>query len=225
VVLLVWPDGHVRIPLACRGWPKGGASKYALALELLSDARHRLRCQPAFGLFASWYPSKKRLKRLRDYGWYFVCQVQKTRVFEGRALRCYTQQPYGQAVGARRGGLNVFVVRYRRTYYANNRLTFTATDGRTLDRRRHEVAEVSKVLQSHRSLEACQGGYTRSWKVTPPSKEGIQQQQVALCLVAYVMVERERRDQGCTWRQLKRRLILQGRPLALPALERVRAAA
>src|ERR671938_451420 len=31
--------------------------------------------------------------------------------------------------------------------------------------------------------------------------------------------------QGCTWRQLKRRLILQGRQLALPALERVRAAA
>ncbi len=96
---------------------------------------------------------------------------------------------------------------------------------RTLYRKRHEVEEVSKGLKSQLSLEACQGGYTRSGKVTPPSKEGIQHHHIALCLVAYVIVERERLDQGCTWRQLKRRLILQGRQLALPALERVRAAA
>ena len=65
----------------------------------------------------------------------------------------------------------------------------------------------------------------RSWKATPPPKEGEQSHHIALCLVAYLLVERERLDQGCTWRQLKRRLILQGRQLALPALERVRAAA
>jgi hypothetical protein len=38
-------------------------------------------------------------------------------------------------------------------------------------------------------------------------------------------VERERLEQHCTWRQLKRRLILRGSRVALPALERVRAAA
>ncbi len=36
VVLLVWTDGHIRIPLAFRVWHKGGASKYDLALDLLS---------------------------------------------------------------------------------------------------------------------------------------------------------------------------------------------
>ena len=177
------------------------------------------------GLFDAWYPSKKLLKRLRDYGWYVVCQLKKTRVFEGRALRCYKQQPYWQAVGALRGGLKVFVVRYRRKYYATNRLTLTAKEVRTLYRKRHEVEEVIKVLKSQLSLEACQGGYTRSWKATLPPKEGEQSHHIALCLVAYWLVERERLDQGCTWRQLKRRLILQGRQLALPALERVRAAA
>jgi hypothetical protein len=43
VVLLVWTDGHVRIPLAFRVWHQGGASKYDLALELLSYARNRLK--------------------------------------------------------------------------------------------------------------------------------------------------------------------------------------
>ena len=225
VLLLVGTDGQLRLPLACRVWHKGGASKYDLALELLSYARNRLKCKPAFVLCDSWYPSKKLLKRIQDYGWYCVCQLKKTRVFAGRALRCYKQQPDWQAVGARRGGLKVFVVRYRRTYYATNRLTFTAKEVRILYRKRHEVEEVRKVLKSQLSLEACQGGFTRSWKAMPRPPEGAQTHHIALCLVAYLIVERERLDQQCTWRQLKRRLILQGRQLALPALERVRAAA
>ena len=225
VVLLVWTDGQVRIPLACRVWHKGGASKDDLALELLSSARNRLRCKPAFVLFDSWYPSKQLLKRIRDYGWYVVCQLKKTRVFEGRALRSYKQPPSWQAVGSLRGGLKVFVVRYRRKYDATNRLTFTAHEVRRLYRKRHEVEEVIKVLKSQLSLEACQGGFTRSWKAKSPVKEGAQTHHIALCLVAYGLVERERLAQGCTWRQLKRRLILQGRQRALPALEQVRAAA
>jgi hypothetical protein len=123
LVLLVWTDGQIRMPLAYRVWHKGGASKYDLALELLSYARNRLKCKPHFVLFDSWYPSKKLLKRIRDYGWYFVCQLKKNRTFDGRALHTYLQQPYWQAVGALTGGLKVFVVRYRRKYYATNRLT------------------------------------------------------------------------------------------------------
>src|SRR5262245_27687020 len=84
VVLLVWTDGQHRVPRAFRVWHKGGVSKYALALELLSYARHRLTCKPQFVLFDSWYASKKLLKRIRDYGRYFVCQLRKTRGFDGR---------------------------------------------------------------------------------------------------------------------------------------------
>jgi Transposase DDE domain len=225
VVLLVWTDGQVRIPLAFRVWHKGGASKYDLALELLSYARNRLKCKPHYVLFDAWYPSKKLLKRIRDYGWYFVCQLKKNRRFEGRALRYYKQQPYWQAVGSLTGGLKVFVVKYRRKYYATNRLTLTAKEVRTLYRKRHEVEEVIRVLKSQLSLEACQVGYKRALADQPYPQAGAQTHHITLCLVAYLIVERERRDQGCTWRQLKRRLILQGRQLALPALERVRAAA
>jgi len=66
VVLLGWTDGQRRMPLAFRVWHQGGASKYDWALELLSYARNRLKCTPAFVLFDSWYPSKHLLKRIRD---------------------------------------------------------------------------------------------------------------------------------------------------------------
>jgi hypothetical protein len=58
LVLLVWTDGSLRVPLGVRLWHKGGPSTYALALELLSHARNRLRCRPAYVLFDAWYPSK-----------------------------------------------------------------------------------------------------------------------------------------------------------------------
>ena len=72
-------------------------------------------------------------------------------------------------------------------------------------------------MKSQRSLEACQGGYTRSGKAEGSTQEGAQPHHIALCLVAYLLVERERLGQGGPWRQLKRRLILQGSQAALPA--------
>jgi putative transposase len=225
LVLLVWPDGQVRIPLAFRLWHKGGASKFDLALELLSYARNRLRCKPQFVLFDSWYPSTKLLKRLGDYGWYFVCQLTKNRRFEGRPLVRYLQQPYWQATGFLSGDIKVFVVRYRRTYDATNRLSLSAKEVRTLYRKRQEVEEVIRVLKRQVSLEACQAGSRRSSDIKPLPREGAQEHQIALCLLAYLIVERERLDRGGTWRQRKRQLILTGLQSALPALERVRRAA
>jgi hypothetical protein len=58
LVLLVWTNGTLRVPLGVRLWHKGGASKSALALELLSYACNRLRCRPDDVLFDAWYPFK-----------------------------------------------------------------------------------------------------------------------------------------------------------------------
>ena len=93
LVLLVWTNGTLRIPLGVRLWRKGGPSKFALALELLSYARNRLRCHPEYVLFDAWYPSRCLLKRVRDYGWYFVCRLKKNRRFNGQPLRSYRRHP------------------------------------------------------------------------------------------------------------------------------------
>ena len=85
LVLLVERDGQCRIPVGYRVWQKGNI-EVDLALELLSYARNRLRCKPQFVLFDSWYPAERLLKRLKDYGWYFVCQLKKNRVLT--AWRC-----------------------------------------------------------------------------------------------------------------------------------------
>ena len=154
VVLLVWTDGQIRIPVSYRVWHKGGPSKYTLALELLSYARNRLQCKPQWVLFDAWYPSKALLKRLRDYGWYFVCQLKKNRRFDGKPLHRYLQQPYWQAVGFLTGDMKVLVVKYRRKYYATNRLSLPAKEVRQHYKIRHAVEEVIRTVKSQLGLEA-----------------------------------------------------------------------
>jgi hypothetical protein len=94
LVLLVWTDSVLRLPLGVRLWRPGGPSKIELALELLSYARNRLRCRPKYVLFDAWYPSRRLLKRIRDYGRYFVCRLKKNRRFNGHAVRHHRQHPY-----------------------------------------------------------------------------------------------------------------------------------
>jgi putative transposase len=214
VVLLIWTDGRVRIALGIRLWHKGGPSKLALALELLSYARNRLRCRPAYVLFDAWYPSKALLKRIRDYGWYFVCRLKKNRRFNGQPLRAYRRHPYWAESGRLSGGLKVLVVRYGAKYYATNRLTLPAAEVRRLYRVRAQIEEVIRVCKAQLGLNGCQARCERA-----------QLHHLTCCLVAFCVLERERHDRNLTIYKLKRHLSCYGRTVGLSALERLRQAA
>jgi hypothetical protein len=210
LVLLVWTNGVVRVPLGLRLWHKGGPSKYELALELLSYARNRLSCRPAYVLFDAWYPSRRLLQRIGDYGWYFVCRLKKNRRFNGQALRAYRRHPYWAETGRLTGGQKVLVVRYGAKYYATNRLTLLATEVRRLYRVRAQIEEVIRVCKDQLGLNGCQARSERA-----------QRHHITCCLVAFCVLERERHDRCLTIYKLKRQLSYQGRTLALPALERL----
>jgi len=210
LVLLVWTNGTVRLPLGMRLWHTGGPSKYALALDLLSYARNHLRCHPEYVLFDAWYPARRLLKRIRDDGWYFVCRLKKHRCFDGQPLRTYRRHPSWTATGWLTGGLTVLVVRYGTKYFATNRLTLPAAEVRRLYRIRAQIEEVIRVCKDQLGLT---GGQARS--------ERAQLHHMLCCLVAFCVLERERRDRGLSIYKLKRHLSCQGRTLVLPALERL----
>jgi putative transposase len=214
LVMLVWTNGTLRIPLGLRLWRKSGPSKYELALELLSYARNRLRCHPEYVLFDAWYPSRALLKRIRDYGWYFVCRLKKNRRFNGHAVRHHRRHPYWAECGWLSGGLKVLVVRHGKKYYATNRLTLTAVEVRRLYGFRSQIEEVIRVCKDQLGLTGCQARSERA-----------QRHHLACCLVAFCVLERERYDRQLSIYKLKRQLSFKGRAHALPSLERLRRAA
>jgi hypothetical protein len=214
LVLLVWTNGTLRIPLSMRVWRRGGPSKYALALALLSYARHRLHCRPAYVLFDAWYPSKRLLKRVRDYGWSCVCRLKQNRRFNGQPLRTYRRHPCWRASGWLTGGLKVLVVRDGAKDDATNRLTLAAAEVRRLYAFRAHIEEVIRVCKDQLGLTGCQARSARA-----------QQQHILCCLTACCVLESESRDRGISIYHLKRCLSFRGRSVALPALERLRRAA
>jgi putative transposase len=214
LVLLVWTDGTLRIPLGMRLWHKGGSSKYVLALELLSYARNRLRCHPDYVLFDAWYPSKALLKRIRDYGWYFVCRLKKNRRFNGHAVRHHRRHPYWAEIGRLNGGLKVLVVRYGKKYYATNRLTLSAAEVRRRYRMRSHIEEIIRVCKDQLGLSGCQARSERA-----------QVHHITCCLVAFCVLERERQDRRLSIYKLRRQLSCKGRSYALSALDRLKTAA
>jgi hypothetical protein len=82
-----------------------------------------------------------------------------------------------------------------------------------------------RTVKSQLGREACQAGYRRRGTAAPHPQPRGQAHHVALCLVAYLIVEREWLDRQLTWRQCKRQLILTGVQHSVRALERVRKAA
>jgi putative transposase len=214
LVLLIWTNGLLRIPLGVRLWRRGGPSKMELALELLSYVRNHLHGRPDDVLFDAWYPSKRLLKRIRDYGWYFICRLKKNRRFNGQALRAYRRHPYWAERGWLTGGVKVLVVRYGAKYYATNRLTLAAVEVRRHYQMRAQIEEVIRACKDQLGLGGCQARSVRA-----------QLHHITCCFVAFCVLERECQDQGLSIYKLKRHLSFHGRAFALPALERLRSAA
>jgi DDE superfamily endonuclease len=214
LVLLVWTNGTLRVPLGIRLWHKGGPSKSVLALEWLSYARHRLRCRPAYGLFDAWYPATALLQRIRDDGWDFVCRLKKDRRCNGQAVRAYRRHPYGADRGRLSGGLKVLVVRYGAKSDATHRLMLPAAEVRRLYRFRSQVEGVIRVCKDHLRLTGCQARSERA-----------QLHHSTCWFVAFCVLERERHERQLSMYQLKRQLSFRGRSYVLPALERLRSTA
>jgi putative transposase len=211
LVLLVWTNGLLRIPLGIRLWHEGGPSKSTLALELLSDARHRLRCRPDSVRFDTWSPSRALLKRVRDYGWDFVCRLKKNRRFNGAAVHVYRRHPYWAATGRLTGGVKVLVARDGAKYHATNRLTLAAAEVQRLYHFRAQVEEVIRVCKDQFRLSGRQARSERA-----------QRHHIACCLAAFCVLERERHDRGLSIYKRRRALSCHGRSISLPALEQLR---
>ena len=120
VVLLIWTDGRVRVPLGMRLWKKGGDSKVELAAQLLREAERR-GMRPEYVSFDSWYAAASLLHLLESMGWKYVARLKSNRLFEGQAVRERWPHRFGRAVGrVRKVNHEVCVVKDGRRYFVTN---------------------------------------------------------------------------------------------------------
>ena len=171
---------------------KNSKNKINLALELLSYARNQVRMKPEFVLFDSWYSSKKILKRIKDYGWYFVTRLKKNRKFGNTSLIKYKTNPYWMAKDRLSCGLKVQIVRNGKQYFATNLMRLSKTEILNLYRIRQTIEEMNKLLKFC-GLNDCQAR-----KIKALNKH------VQCTILALTLLEQESRRQGHSIYSLKK---------------------
>lgn len=182
LVILAWSNGTITLPLAVKIWKKdGGKSKYELALDLLAYARNALKIKPKYVVFDSWYASEKILSTLARWQWIFFCQLKKNRKLNGAQLQRFRSHPYWIANGTLTGGVEVSVVRHGKKYFATSDLLLTKKEILARYKTRWVIETMLRLLHDQLGLEKCQSKSLQT-----------QTAHIHLCMVALVLVEKEK---------------------------------
>jgi putative transposase len=214
VVLPVWTDGQVRVPLGIRLWKKGGYSKVELAAQLLCEARRR-GMRPEYVLFDSWYAAASLLHLLESFGWKYVARLKSNRLFEGAAVRKRWPHRYGRAVGRlRKVRHEVCVVKDGRRYFVTNDTRLSSTQLKRHYRLRQQIEEVFRLLKQE-----------FGWGTASAQKARAQRAHLHLGLYALCLTQQAALKKGQTIYSFKRDLFRLPLPEHLPQLENLPLAA
>lgn len=214
VVLLIWADGRVKVPLGLRLWRKGGPSKVELAAALLREAGRRGLC-PEYVLFDSWYAAATLLHLLAELGWQYVARLKANRLFEGVAVRGRWPHRFGRGVGRlRRIKHEVCVVKDGRRYFVTNDVELSAAEVKAHYRHRQQIEETFRLLKQE-----------FGWGGASAQKAQAQRAHLHLGLYALCVTQQAARQQGQTIYAYKRELFRLPIPEHLTQLEQLPLAA
>jgi putative transposase len=154
VVLLIWTNGTIRIPIGYRVFlvQPGQTSKIDLALEMLNEAK-QLGLHPKAVLFDAWYAAESILNYLEGVAWKFVTRLRKNRLLNNVSVSS-DRRVYWVKVGRlQKMRSDVVVARHQRQYLVSNDLSLTRTAMRRLYRIRQNVEEVFRSLKQELGWE------------------------------------------------------------------------
>jgi putative transposase len=208
VVLLIWTDGRVRVPLGLRLWKKGSYSKVELAAQLLREAERR-GMRPEYVLFDSWYAAASLLHLLESLGWKYVARLKSNRLFEGQAVRGIWPHRYGRAVGRlRKVNHEVVVVKDGRRYFVSNGVELSSSELKRHYRIRQQIEELFRLLKQE-----------FGWGAASAQKARAQVAHLHLGLYALCLTEQAAMKAGQTIYAFKRNLFRLPIPAHLPQLD------
>lgn len=193
VVLLCWTNGQLTLPLAWRWYKKGGKTKVELAQELLKEAHNLWKLTPQAVLFDSWYAADKIINQISSYGWTFVCQSKGNRVVLAASIKDDLTQAGDRLVGAVTGTVRALLIRHDDRFFMTNDLSLTNDAIVMLYRSRWPIEEVFRFFKDQLHLQGCQA-----------RARVAQETHLASCVLAYLLIQKERTTSGQSLYAIKR---------------------
>jgi hypothetical protein len=208
VVLLIWTDGKLKVPVSMRLWQKGGKSKVELAAEMIREAAER-GISPKCVLFDSWYASRVILNLIDGFGWKYVARLKSNRLLDGKSISKQWPHRFGQTTGQlKRVDHQVRVIKDARRYFVTNDLELSPAQLKRQYRRRQQIEEVFRLLKQE-----------FGWGGSSTRKAEAQIAHLHLGLMALCLTQQAALAQGQTIYAFKRALFCRPIPTQLPFLE------
>lgn len=194
VVVLCWSNGTVTVPLGLRIWRKdNGKSKVDLAVELLHQVKKLPRFTPQYVVFDSWYAADRLLETIERFRWTWVTQLKRNRKLNDVQVAVLHRHPYWMEIGILSNHHRVLVVRHGKRFLTTNDISWSKKQLLDTYTTRWSIETMFRVLHDQLGIEDCQAISFRA-----------QTAHLHLCFMAYIALERERRDQHRTHYALRR---------------------
>lgn len=198
LVVICWSDGETVVPIAWKRYdPRSGKTRIDLVVELLAYVKKWLKHKPEYVLFDAYYSADKVLRRCRAYGWKYLGRVKKNRTLDGKQARTLHRNPYWSETGKLSCGVRARIVRHGKRYFITNDFDLERKTIVTLYGDRWPIEEVFRVLHSTLGLDECE---SRSLTA--------QTNHIALCMLAYHVLENEKTRTGTTWYESRHNYML-----------------
>jgi putative transposase len=156
VVMLLWTDGKVKLPIAIEVYQEDGPSKIKIAKQMLKKAKS-WGIVPKYVLFDSWYAAEDLLNFIDKLGWKYITRVKSNRKFNGQSLSSTWPHRYGRSVGRlKQVGHRVVIVKSGRKYFASNCTRLLAKELKFHYRVRQQIEETFRLLKQEFGWGYCQ---------------------------------------------------------------------
>lgn len=155
IVLLIWTNGKIRVPIRLRIRKKGETVAQSL-LYLIGWYRNRISKKIQYITFDSGFSSAEVLTRINDYGWCFISRIPKSRNFDGKQVYKAHRGGYFTKVGRINTDFKVKVVRREDKFYITNRILLNSKEIVEKYSTRAIIEEVFRILKQACHWDHCQ---------------------------------------------------------------------
>lgn len=182
IVMIVWTNQIITIPLSWRWYKKNKYSKVEIAMLLLEEIRFKWKIKNAIVLYDSWYAAAKVMRLIRSLGYHFVSQIKKNRKVNNIPFSSLQVRDNILFQGIVAGEIQIYYFKHEDKYYCTS---ISAPDTKIiykLYKIRWRIEEVFRFLKALK-MEKCQ-----ATRITA------QKTHLVSCVLTYLIFQKEQQN-------------------------------
>lgn len=180
LVMVVWCNGVVTIPLCWRWYRKNYKTKIEFAKSLLREVRDIWHISPTHVLMDAFYVADEIVDLLEEFGWKWVGRIKKNRIVNGCRLDEDLIIEGDSTIGYIADRCQIKVVKYDRRYLATNDLDLGQDDIPKEYLKRWCIEETFRFFKTELHFAECQARSTTA------------QEKHLLCVsISYLILQKE----------------------------------